>query len=373
MNIKSLVTNWESLHNANRSLINFFMKHAKIYLHGVYDNGIYTALSCNVQYRYKVYCYDTTWESTPQDTECYLLNLPLTTYSNSQGSETYPAAVSDSLPLITSPLLRKSSKLHFCRYYKSGGGGGSGGSGGGSGSGGSGDQSGTYNVESLYDITGSSVDLIPTVSNVENIDDSLKPSDISSASDTISVDVAPLGGMTLNCDYQLRTSTFKLGSDEVYYKIGIFPFIDDIDVTDPTLSVSVNTIDSRLSDIIDYLKTCTFNVLRDSDDYTRLAFDDGYTYREFIVETSLGDRTISKAIPGGIILPIFNDYDIVAGLAYLQLFSGTTESAITYSNNPSLSVSDDGTTWTSITGYDNMCTAITDEHMDDGEFVPYSL
>ena len=376
MHINSLVRNWDSLHNSARSLINFFMKGAKIYVHGVYEDGMYTGLSCNVQYKYKVYDY----ENDPVTPTCYLLNLPLTLYSSGEGDPTYPAVINEAsgkLPLIKSPLVRKSSNINFIMYNKDSGGSGSGDgsdSGDGSGSGDGGDT--TYLATSLYDIANGNVDLIPMLGDVANTDESIRPSSISSATDhTISVNA--ISGGNLKVLYQLRTSTFRLSktgqTDKVaYYKIGIMPFLQDFDVKTGTTNGGSGTVDERLTSIINYLKGCTFYLFGNGS-VTELGFKENGFGPDFAVETTLGNYADQTAIPGGIILPIlYDDYDdtYIKGIAYLQMFEGTEESSIDYVSGYTVKKSYDGSSWQNQSA-DDAGFMITDQHMDDGEFVPY--
>ena len=393
MTINVMVTNWESMDSARRSLVNFLMKDGAVHLHGVYsgDYNLYQGFSGCVQHKYKAYQYVSYDNADCMNNPiCYTLNLPFTDVDQN----TYNAREVDKqsrLPLIPSQLVESDSEISFCKYkYHP------------SQMISNPDPDGeenimgpdSYVVEKICDLTGGSVIVTPMVGSVPNTNTRLIPSGMYNAPNkTISVNMASSATDIL---YQLRTSTFKckaVGADisgsnamiadsspNYYYKIGIVPFISDISSKTLQSVGSSDTLSNRMTLITNYLKECKFNF-----NNGMLMFEDSSNYSMMLCADVSLNGDISAILPDSIIIPISsyntaytdNAYGsttsleeyYIKGIAYLQLYSEQNPVS-NWVHGHQIKISQDGESWNYKSSTDNFI--ITDEGLDTGEFIPYN-
>ena len=336
MKIK-LKFDYESLSQEQRSLIDFFMKDAKIHFTGKYESGELDHLIWNIQNPYKFYLYSDTYDYAvaPDNPECAIVEIPYSAVDS--------ANVTDGVVDINSLLLK--SDTSFCIYKLKAA------------------ESG-YRATKVKTLLPASV--IPLIGNVENTDKNVFPLSVTATNTSINCSLSR--DWSESVLYHYRTPTILLKKDEVsnliYYKVGVYSLNGE---------AFVNTAQTRLKV---GLTSNGFTVVS----LCNASLDNN---REWVRSKGINDFSETNIMPTRAIFQCGDNY-----LVYIQMFAhqnvtdinkdnidyyynGVNDYQIYLSSSPTIPQDDSG--W-DLANYNDCNIAmlnLTTINMDNGEYVSW--
>ena len=343
MYVNVYIPDWNSLNNYQKSFMNFFVKDAAFIVHtggtpSSPDNSTLYGEVCNI-------C-----KPMINNNIQFLLTIPYSAISTIPQSITlsyYDSKLQDNYQL--SYLESVNSKLIACNGYG----------------------------DVLFSFSG--IQLRPYMNDSINTDNSLVPVINDFAKIT---NMSHLSVDNLKYKFQLRSSNFRFklygdsDSYDCYYKIGVCSFSQSTSSSD-----LVDFIKSDHEDYVqDILSTSTLKISCqiscDSVDYVSYSLTDYNRYYSYAIVAGanfLNNRV--KTILSRVMIPVELSQDNYA-IVYLELYDASSNEPINIDSTATVTdilVSSDNISYTSVIN-DGTRLEITDNHLNDGEFIPtYSV
>jgi len=308
MHISIEVADWDLLSAPETSLVNFFMKDAAAYFHGIYVGQRLDFYTGNVCSTYRTHIDD-------GDSTDLLLNIAISNGTVSNVAPQYACGVFETLPCIITSLEIKNSTFAWCSIVPMD-------------EDAPADTSGALQTDGtctcIAYVFSNSVTLTP-VSNTTNF--TMLPAQLigSGHVETFNAPIVLASGQTLTYDFQLKTDNFKIttlnGQYVCYYKIGITPLNNN------TVSgiKSLMLTNSRCSFMIGH---STQVIGHENTNVFVFCIDDSLSSNSQCYQNAtLSSTGYYKPVIRSVIPITVND--TLRGLAYIELFDDATGNPIT--------------------------------------------